>query len=78
MATYSSLLDRPAELERIAVSVLGTGQFGTALAARLAEAGAEVELIVRKSVSPLVVNKETGEGWLWLGQGFLACLWLTN
>ena len=53
--------------ERLSVSVLGTGDFGRALAARLAEAGAEVRLgtrdinTVRCEVGPgvnIVTNKE--------------------
>ena len=44
MHTYTSVLDRSldaARAERTAVSVVGTGPLGRALAARLAEAGAE-------------------------------------
>ena len=44
MHTYTSVLDRSMEAERISVSVLGTGPLGLALATRLAEAGAEVRL----------------------------------
>ena len=44
MHTYTSVLDKSLEAERISVSVLGTGPFGLALASRLAEAGAEVRL----------------------------------
>ena len=44
MHTYTSMLDKSMEAERISVSVLGTGPFGLALATRLAEAGAEVRL----------------------------------
>ena len=43
--TYTSVLE-PAR-ETMSVSVLGTGEFGRALAARLAEAGAEVRLGTR-------------------------------
>ena len=64
-AAYPSLSDNKSE--RIAVSVLGTGDFGRALAARLAEAGADVRLgtrdinTVRCEVGPgvnIVTNKE--------------------
>ena len=50
MHTYTSVLDRSldaARAERTAVSVVGTGPMGRALAARLAEAGAEVRLGTR-------------------------------
>ena len=71
MHTYTSMLDRPGEaslmeVERMAVSVVGTGPFGLALSSRLAEAGAEVRLgsrnvnNVRGHVAPgvkLVHNK---------------------
>ena len=51
MNTYTSVLDtradRSLEAERMAVSVIGTGPFGLALASRLSEAGAEVRLGTR-------------------------------
>ena len=67
--TTTSLPDQPRSevSERLSVSVLGTGDFGRALAARLAEAGAEVRLgtrdinTVRSEVGPgvnIVTNKE--------------------
>ena len=64
-AAYPSLSDHKSE--RISVSVLGTGDFGRALAARFAEAGADVRLgtrdinKVRCEVGPgvnIVTNKE--------------------
>ena len=67
MHTYTSMLDRASmEVERMSVSVVGTGPFGLALSSRLAEAGAEVRLgsrdvnNVRGQVAPgakLVHNK---------------------
>ena len=69
--TYTSVLD-PAK-ETMSVSILGTGEFGRALASRLAEAGAEVRLgtrdinNVRCEVGPgvdIVTNKVAiREGW---------------
>ena len=47
MNTYTSVLDKSMELERMTVSVTGTGPFGLALATRLSEGGASVWLGTR-------------------------------
>ena len=47
MNTYTSVLDKSMELERMTVSVIGTGPFGLALATRLSEGGASVWLGTR-------------------------------
>ena len=60
MHTYTSVLDRSMEAERISVSVLGTGPLGLALATRLAEAGAEVRLGSRSVTAnhkPVLTNQ---------------------
>ena len=61
MHTYTSVLDRSMEAERISVSVLGTGPLGLALATRLAEAGAEVRLgsrSVSANQKPVLTNQQ--------------------
>ena len=61
MHTYTSVLDRSMEAERISVSVLGTGPLGLALATRLAEAGAEVRLgsrSVSANQKPVLTNQK--------------------
>ena len=47
MNTYTSMLDKSMELEKISVSIIGTGPFGLALATRLSEGGASVWLGTR-------------------------------
>ena len=62
MHTYTSVLDRSMEAERMSVSVLGTGPLGLALATRLAEAGAEVRLgsrSVSANQKPVLTNQKT-------------------
>ena len=47
MNTYTSVLDKSMELERMTVSVIGTGPFGVSLAKRLCDGGASVWLGTR-------------------------------